>query len=325
MTTVHAPNVHVVRYEGEGDDMDAPIKALALEGRAGIIAINSINIGRVVAQTVHHAFAVAHFGGEPVDLVVPSGALGNATAALWVQAMGLPVRRVVLATNSNDIVARAAATGAFVKRDMAVTVSEAMNVQIPYNYERILHLATGTDAARVRAFMDAVECRGEADVPGDARAWLAARADATAVSNADTLAAMRSAWEDHGYLADPHTAVGLCAAWRQREAGCTVPIVVCATAHAAKFEEAVCAALGRDFWDATVMRDLIPERARRLYSLPESPSVACFRRGEDWEARLRDVLRASAQPPASVAPRLLAVAGALSLGVFAMAWGHAWR
>jgi threonine synthase len=176
MTTVQAENVHVFAFEGGGDDMDAPVKALsidqAFQQEHGISSVNSVNIGRVIVQTVHYFWsylrAVEGSGeaiGAPVQFALPCGALGNSTAGLLAKKMGLPVSNILCGTNVNDIFHRAVALGDFSREAvMHATLSEAINIQVPYNFERILYLISDADSARVCACMKQLEAEGRIDL-----------------------------------------------------------------------------------------------------------------------------------------------------------------
>jgi threonine synthase len=329
MTTVRAPNVRVLPFEGEGDDLDGPIKALSLDApfrdAHGLCAINSINLGRVVSQTVHHVWAYlkardaarregADASARPprVVVIVPTGAMGNCAAGLWCIAAGLPVHRLVLATNDNDVVARAVTDALLERRPMAETVSEAMNTQLPYNFERALFLAAGSDGARVARWMAVVDAGHPLELEPDALAWLRARVIVGSASNTATLERIASTWRDDGYAVDPHTAVGLevaaaaranCSALATADGDGALVQICLATAHPCKFEHSVSAALGGAWWAAEMMgggdevgecpeASRMPARARLLASLPEE-TCAPLRVGEDWTARLRAVIESA--------------------------------
>ena len=152
MTTEQAENVKVFAFEGGGDDMDAPIKALstdaAFQQKHGLTSVNSINIGRVLTQTVHYFWSYLRAIekknlkiGAPMQFALPCGALGNATAGLMAKLMGLPVSNILCGTNDNDIFHRAVAHGDFSRANsMLRTMSEAINIQVPYNFERMIYL-----------------------------------------------------------------------------------------------------------------------------------------------------------------------------------------
>mmetsp|Transcript_7351 Transcript_7351/g.19139 ORF Transcript_7351/g.19139 Transcript_7351/m.19139 type:complete len:537 (-) Transcript_7351:79-1689(-) len=270
MTTVRAPNIRVLPFEGEGDDLDAPIKALSLDlpfrQKHGLCSINSINVGRVVTQTAHHVWAFlralegAHSHAQSVTdaptaadfaertrlcrvvIIIPTGAMGNSAAGLWCVASGLPVYKLVLATNANDAVVRAVRDAMLERQPMAHTVSEAMNTQLPYNFERLLHLAANGDCSRVRAWMAAVDRNEPLQLEEDVLFWLRERLLVGAADNEKTLKCIRSTWAEYAYAIDPHTAVGLevLAVMRQpggslaEDGGPPLAPVCLATAHPCK-------------------------------------------------------------------------------------------
>jgi len=151
MTTVDSPNVHVYPFEGGGDDMDLPIKKITtdemIQKDYNLCSVNSINIGRILAQTVHYFFvylkslSTAQISvSTKLVFSIPTGAMGNVTAGILAKQMGLPVGRFVCGVNANDILHRAVTTGVFRKKDLARTLSEAINIQVPYNFERVMYL-----------------------------------------------------------------------------------------------------------------------------------------------------------------------------------------
>ncbi|MEQ8860619.1 MAG: threonine synthase [Pseudomonadales bacterium] len=245
MTTVTDANVHCLAVDGSFDDCQTLMKTLfsdlEFKGRFHLGAVNSVNWARVLAQIVYYAYASLRLGGDgPVTFCVPTGNFGNVFAGFLAKRMGLPVDRLVLATNENDILSVFFATGEYQRGDVRFTVTPAMDIQVASNFERYLYYLLDQDSERLLAFMN--------DFAGSGRAVLDAppgTADfvATAVNVDDTLATIRRVYQEHGYVADPHTAVGLAAATRFPSAG---PVVCLATAHPAKFPEAVNEAVGAE-------------------------------------------------------------------------------
>ncbi len=243
MTTVQAPNVTNVAIEGTFDDCQDLVKAMFADRpfadamRLG--GINSINWARIAAQAVYYAYAATRLQG-PVHFVVPTGNFGNVFAGYVAKRLGLPIGRLVVATNVNDILARFFDSGGtYAAETVRPTLSPSMDIQVASNFERALFEAHGRDAAAVRSLMARFkQSRGfSVDAPVFARLgehFAAARADEAA-----TAARMRwAAGQGLGTL-DPHTAVGLDVAMRLDLDG---PIVTLATAHAAKFPDAAAAA-----------------------------------------------------------------------------------
>jgi len=177
-----------------------------------------------------------------VVIIIPTGAMGNSAAGLWCVASGLPVYKLVLATNANDAVVRAVRDAMLERQPMAHTVSEAMNTQLPYNFERLLHLAANGDCSRVRAWMAAVDRNEPLQLEEDVLFWLRERLLVGAADNEKTLKCIRSTWAEYAYAIDPHTAVGLevLAVMRQpggslaEDGGPPLAPVCLATAHPCK-------------------------------------------------------------------------------------------
>lgn len=315
MTTVDSPNVRVIAFEGGGDDMDALIKAIttdrAFRDRHGLCSVNSINWGRVAMQVVHWFSAYLQAArlegvqaGRRMHFSVPTGAMGNVAAGLFAKMMGLPVDKILCGVNHNDIVHRAVATGRFHKQELVRTLSEAINIQVPYNFERVLYALSGCDAPLTRSWMRIMDMTKKLTLRGRHLRRLRGTFLSARVSDEEMLRTVREYRSRHGYLVDPHTAVALHACGQlglARNAGGRVganparrPTVVLATAHAAKFEEAVRAALGDAFWQRD-MPGLMPEAARRLEGRREvggAGAGSVFREGEDWLQRLRGVVEA---------------------------------
>jgi threonine synthase len=246
MTTVLDDNVHNVAVEGTFDDAQAIVKGLFNDPAARrdlrLVAVNSISWARVAAQIVYYVTSALAVGAPEVDFVVPTGNFGDVLAGWCAARMGLGVGRLVVATNTNDILARTLTTGVYSVTGVVPTLSPSMDIQVSSNFERVLFEETGRDVARVAGWMDELRRTGRFQLDATTLARLRARFDAAAVSDAETLATIRAAWERHGLLLDPHTAVGLAAAARTRRGA---PQVVLATAHAAKFPDAVRAATGQ--------------------------------------------------------------------------------
>ncbi|MEM1232313.1 MAG: threonine synthase [Pseudomonadota bacterium] len=241
MTSVLDDNVHCLRVDGSFDDCQSMMKQtfgdLDFKHRYTLGAVNSVNWARVLAQVVYYGYASLKLDG-PVSFCVPTGNFGNVFAGYVARRMGFPIERLVLATNENDILARFFASGRYERGDVRFTVTPAMDIQVASNFERYLYYHLGQDDAALRGFMAEFAQSGSAalsQVPADE--GLAA----TAVGAADTLAAIRSIHERFGYIADPHTAVGLAAAADLPRTG---PMVCVATAHPAKFPESVDEAVG---------------------------------------------------------------------------------
>lgn len=245
MTSIADANVHCLSVNGSFDDCQNLMKTLfadlEFKDQYHLGAVNSVNWARVLAQVVYYAYASLHFT-KPVSFCVPTGNFGNIFAGYLAKRMGFPISRLLLATNDNDILARFFTSGEYSRGPVSFTVTPAMDIQVASNFERFLYYHLGQDSERLSAFMADFARTGTASV-----AQLPDPADfsATAVSEAQTLAAIRAARADFGYVADPHTAVGLAAAQLlQDQVGDDEQLVCISTAHPAKFPEAVAQALG---------------------------------------------------------------------------------
>lgn len=266
MTTHGADNVHVIAVEGTFDDCQAIVKAVLgdpeLRRRTALTGVNSINWARVMAQAVYYFTAAARLGAPlraPV-FVVPTGNFGNVFAGYAAARMGLPVSRLVIATNENDILTRMVQTGRYVSGEVRQTLSPAMDIQKAGNFERLLFEICGRDGAAVAEMMNRFERSGALELRRDMREHVAASFAATRVDDGETMAAIRDVYRESGRLIDPHTGVAVAAARRIERPG-GAPVVILATAHPAKFPEAVFRAAG-------VCAET-PERLARLAARPE--------------------------------------------------------
>ncbi|MEM1044490.1 MAG: threonine synthase [Pseudomonadota bacterium] len=276
MTTIDAPNVHALAIEGSFDDCQARVKDMfnhfAFRDRVSLSGVNSINWGRIMAQIVYYFTSAVALGSphRPVSFTVPTGNFGDIFAGYAAKCMGLPVDKLVIATNVNDILDRALRTGRYEVTDVKPTTSPSMDIQVSSNFERLLFEAAGRDAGSVREQMAGLKQSGAFTIPRAAlevmrRDFLSSRASEEEVRSmiADTLART-------GYLLDPHTAVGSIAAERAR-AGDT-PMVTLVTAHASKFPDAVREASGvhpeLPAWTGDLM-----QRAERMTELPNDLSA----------------------------------------------------
>jgi threonine synthase len=265
MTTATAANVHAIAVDGTFDDCQAIVKGLFNNVRfrdsVALTGVNSINWARILAQTVYYFTAAATLGAPemPVSFTVPTGNFGDIFAGYAAKRMGLPIDRLVIATNTNDILARTLEGGRYELRPVTATASPSMDIQISSNFERLLFEVLGRDGASVRRLMNDLK---QGSFTLDAAALAAVRKDFSAgrADETETTATMRAMYEEHGRLVDPHTAVGLAVAERFAKAG--MPMVALATAHPAKFPAAVLAATGREAALPESLGDLMrrPER-----------------------------------------------------------------
>ena len=243
MTTADAPNVRCVAVEGDFDSCQAVVKALFADAgfreEVDLSGVNSINWARIAAQSVYYVTAAAALG-RACAFVVPTGNFGDAFAGYAAYRLGAPVAAIGVATNGNDILARALATGRYARGDTLATQSPAMDIQVASNFERLHFELCGRVAGATRAAFEGF-ARGEAITLPASPELALFRAGAT--GEAATAMAIQETWSGAGVLVDPHTAVALAAA-PAMDLPPGAPVVVLATAHPAKFPEAVEAATG---------------------------------------------------------------------------------
>ncbi len=265
MTTVLSPNIANLAVRGSFDDCQDLVKAMFADAPfrddLRLSAVNSINWARVAAQIPYYAAAALALGApdREVSFAVPTGNFGNVLAAWAARQMGLPVARLCIGANRNDILSRFLSANDMSMREVVPSLSPSMDIQVSSNFERLLFELLGRDAAACARIMTGFRASGRMAVP-DA-AWRAATAlfSGTALDDEATRAEIRSLHGRTGYLADPHTAIGIAAARRHADAG--VPIVAMATAHPAKFPDAMLAATG--------IRPELPPRLADLYQREE--------------------------------------------------------
>jgi threonine synthase len=270
MTTATEPNVHAVAVDGTFDDCQALVKGmfndLAFRDRVGLAGVNSINWARVAAQITYYFVAAAALGAphRPVSFAVPTGNFGDILAGYAARRMGLPVERLVIATNDNDILARTRATGVYEVRGVTPTTSPSMDIQVSSNFERYLFEASDRDAAWVRARMGSLAQAGRFELSGPVLARLRRDFDAAAADTDEVAAGIRRVRAASGYLLDPHTACGVVALEKTLPQG-EAPHIVLATAHPAKFPDAMEAIAGE--------RPPLPRRLTSLMTDPERITV----------------------------------------------------
>ncbi len=247
MTTAPFDNVHNVALEGSFDDAQAIVKALFAEtefARAvNLTAVNSINFARIAAQSVYYFTTAAQLGTPPV-FVVPTGNFGDVFAGEAAMRMGLAVEKLVVATNANDIMARALNDGVYASGRAQPTLSPSMDIQVASNFERALFEASCRNVAWLREAMAGFAESKSLKLPDGVHTALRARYAARRCDDEQTLAAIARVHVETGRLIDPHTAVGVAAAYNLNEHK-KVPVVVLSTAHPAKFPDAVRRATGQ--------------------------------------------------------------------------------
>jgi threonine synthase len=271
MTTVLAPNVHNIAIEGTFDDCQDLAKAcfndLAFRDRHALTAVNSINFARVMAQIVYYFWAAVRLGApdRPVAFTVPTGNFGNVYAGYAAQRMGLPISHFVVATNSNDILARFFETGAMTMAGVTPTYSPSMDIQISSNFERLLFDLYGRDGKALAEAMATFRSTGTLKVGANALGGVRALFDAGRLDDEGTLKAIADCRQRFGETLDPHTAVGYAVAEQHRR-DAAVPMVLLSTAHPAKFPDAVQKATGERPALPPRLADLL-ERTERVDGL----------------------------------------------------------
>jgi threonine synthase len=250
MTTSAAANVHALAIKGNFDDCQDLVKAMfnhaAFRDRVGLSGVNSINWARIMAQIVYYFTAAVSLGSpdRAVSFTVPTGNFGDIFAGFAAKRMGLPIDRLVVATNENDILERALSTGRYEMQGVVATTSPSMDIQISSNFERLLFEAYGRESSKVRSAMDGLKQSRAFTIGASALTSIRKEFCAGRASEKEVAAMIREVARTSGLVVDPHTAVGLDVARRfQSEAS---PMVTLATAHAAKFPDAVKSACGID-------------------------------------------------------------------------------
>ncbi|MEI2807772.1 threonine synthase [Albidovulum sp.] len=265
MTTPNEANVHALALKGDFDDCQARLKDMfndfGFRDTVGLAGVNSINWARVLAQVVYYFTAAVSLGAphRPVSFTVPTGNFGDIYAGSVARRMGLPVDRLVIATNQNDILHRCLTTGRYETGGVKPSISPSMDIQVSSNFERALFDAYGRDGRAVAQLMDELKAEGGFSVSQGALEALRDLYASGRVSEDETLATIARIRRATGELLCPHSAVGVAVAERRRDP--SVPMVTLATAHPAKFPDAVERATGA--------RPPLPDRMADLFSRPE--------------------------------------------------------
>ncbi|SLN33314.1 threonine synthase [Oceanibacterium hippocampi] len=289
MTTVADANVHNIAVDGTFDDCQALVKALfndlEFRDRLALSAVNSINWARVMAQVVYYLTSAVALGApeRQVAFSVPTGNFGDVFAGYVAAQMGLPIARLMVATNRNDILVRALTGGSYEVREVMPTISPSMDIQVSSNFERLLFDLADRDGAEVTAMMGRLRDTGRFDIAAGRLQAAAGLFTAARIDEDETKATMARVWRESGILIDPHTAVAYAAA-RGMDLDSAIPVVTLSTAHPAKFPDAVAEATGQhpalparlaDLFkrdercdalpaDAEILKDFVAARARIL-------------------------------------------------------------
>lgn len=267
MTTVRAPNVHNIAIDGSFDDAQAMVKRMFADqevtNRFSISAVNSINWARLMAQVVYYFYAASQLGAphRKVAFSVPTGNFGDVFAGYVASKMGLPIEQLIVATNVNDILHRALSAGDYSTGTVTPTAAPSMDIQVSSNFERLLFDLEGRDGAKTAARMAAFEQSHNMQLEPAMREAASSIFTSHRVDPDDMSIAMRWAQDRAGHVIDPHSAIGLSAA---QNVGLdpAVPVVTLATAHPAKFPDAVERATG--------IRPALPRRVGDLFDREEN-------------------------------------------------------
>jgi threonine synthase len=265
MTTVQASNVANIAVEGDFDDCQALVKAMfadaAFRKAMRLSAVNSINWARIASQIPYYVAAALALGApeREVSFAVPTGNFGNVLAAWAARRIGLPVSRLIVGSNRNDILARFLAANDMSVRPVEPSLSPSMDIGVSSNFERLLFELLGRDAGATAAIMSDFAATGRMDIPQNAWRHATELFAGFTLDDPGTSATIRSLWDTSGYLADPHTAIGLAAA-AAHPCG-LVPTIAAATAHPAKFPDAMESAVG--------FRPPLPRHLADLYERDE--------------------------------------------------------
>ncbi|XP_072493006.1 threonine synthase-like 2 isoform X2 [Notamacropus eugenii] len=288
MTTVIEDNVHVFGVEGDSDELDEPIKDVFADvvfaKKHNLMSLNSINWSRILVQMAHYFFA--YFQCAPsmdvcplplVEVVVPTGAAGNLAAGCVAQQMGLPIHLATV-VNHNDIIHRTVQQGDFsFSGNTSPTLASAMDIQVPYNMERVFWLLSGSDSGLIRALMEQFDSTKKQCVPKELLAKISETISSQSASDEDIIQTMQRCWEENHYLLCPHSAIAVC--YHYKRSACeqpSLPRCCLAPASAAKFP------------DVVLQAQLVPEIPADIRAL-EHMKTQCtpLRRGDDWTQVLR--------------------------------------
>ncbi|MBP1870539.1 Threonine synthase [Ensifer adhaerens] len=266
MTTSKAGNVHAIAVKGNFDDCQDLVKGMfndvAFRDRVKLSGVNSINWARIMAQIVYYFTTAIALGGpdRKISFTVPTGNFGDIFAGYVAKRMGLPIDKLVVATNENDILARTLKTGRYEMRGVRATTSPSMDIQISSNFERLLFEANDRDPAEVRSAMDSLKQSGSFAIREKALKAIRKEFRAGRASEKEVAKTIAKTLEETGYLLDPHSAIGVFVAAKHEKA--SAPMVTLATAHPAKFPDAVKSASGIDPALPTWLADLMNREER---------------------------------------------------------------
>ena len=263
MTTVLDSNIHNIAVEGSFDDAQGIVKAIFNDRKFKqtfhLGSVNSINWARILAQIVYYFYAWFRVTGdrrERVSFVVPTGNFGNVLAGYYAKLMGLPIDKLIVGTNENDILHRFFSRGEYHSTEVKETLSPSMDIQISSNFERYLYDLAGNSSKQLQLWMDEFEQSGKLTVESNLHKKAQQDFASARVDDEEILSVIRKSHQDHKYLLDPHSAVGVCAA---EKIEIQTPVICLACAHPAKFSKAIRKALGTE--------PILPEALASLQNL----------------------------------------------------------
>jgi threonine synthase len=266
MTTSKDKNVHALAIKGNFDDCQNLVKAMfndvKFRDRVKLSGVNSINWARIMAQIVYYFTSAVALGGpdRKISFTVPTGNFGDIFAGYAAKRMGLPIEKLVIATNENDILARTVKTGRYEMKDVKATTSPSMDIQISSNFERLLFEANDRDAGAVRRAMESLKQSNAFEIEESALKTIRKKFRAGRASEKQVAKTIKDTLAETGYLLDPHSAIGVFVAAKHEKPGS--PMVTLATAHPAKFPAAVKSACGIDPALPTWLADLMQREER---------------------------------------------------------------
>jgi threonine synthase len=284
MTTVGKTNVHAVAIEGTFDDCQRIVKELfgdlAFRDEMRLSGVNSINWARILAQIVYYFVGAVALGAPErhVSVAVPTGNFGDILAGYYAKRMGLPIERLIIATNVNDILARALSSGRYEPRGVKATQSPSMDIQVSSNFERLLFECSGQDPEVVRKLMADFSRDRLFAIPSPILQRIRADFSAERIDEAGCVMEMARAYRESGLVIDPHSAIGVGAARRALIASPATPVIALGTAHPAKFPDPVERATGVRPALPAHLEDLM-DREEKIIVLPNNRNaVADFLR-----------------------------------------------
>ena len=263
MTTVLDSNIHNIAIKGSFDDAQRIVKAIFSDQQFKqtfcLGSVNSMNWARILAQIVYYFYAWFRVTGnkqERASFVVPTGNFGNVLAGYYSKLMGLPIDKLIVGTNENDILHRFFSKGEYQSTEVKETLSPSMDIQISSNFERYLFHLTGNSSKQLKFWMDEFEKNGKLTVESNLHKKAKQDFSSARVDDEEIISAIRKYHQNHNYLLDPHSAIGVCAAEKIK---IRTPVICLACAHPAKFSNVILKSLGND--------PILPEALSNLQNL----------------------------------------------------------